>query len=122
MSSGRPETIAPLPARSSVAGLVVLEGDTVKITLAAARIKLGLQSNLTLGNLEASRDWGFAGDYIKAMWMMLQHKEPDDWVVATGKTYTVNEFAHAAFKYVDLDYEKYIQSSQKYFNKLSILW
>ena len=95
-----------------------LRGETFvtrKITRAVGRIHLGIQKKLTLGNLEASRDWGFAGDYIKAMWMMLQHKEPDDWVVATGKTYTVNEFAHAAFKYVDLDYEKYIQSSQKYF-------
>ena len=88
---------------------------TRKITRAVGRIHLGIQNKLTLGNLEASRDWGFAGDYIKAMWMMLQHNESDDWVVATGETYTVKQFADAAFKYVDLDYEKYIQSSQKYF-------
>ena len=86
---------------------------TRKITRAVGRIHLGIQNKLTLGNLEASRDWGFAGDYIKAMWMMLQHNESDDWVVATGETYTVKQFADAAFKYVDLDYEKYIQSSQK---------
>ena len=88
---------------------------TRKITRAVGRIHLGIQNKLTLGNLEASRDWGFAGDYIKAMWMMLQHNESDDWVVATGETYTVKQFAEAAFKYVDLDYEKYIQTSQKYF-------
>ena len=88
---------------------------TRKITRAVGRIHLGIQNKLTLGNLEASRDWGFAGDYIKAMWMMLQHNESDDWVVATGETYTVKQFAEAAFKYVDLDYEKYIQSSKKYF-------
>tara|TARA_B100001121_G_scaffold309049_1_gene334701 strand:+ start:3925 stop:4956 length:1032 start_codon:yes stop_codon:yes gene_type:complete len=88
---------------------------TRKITRAVGRIHLGIQNKLTLGNLEASRDWGFAGDYIKAMWMMLQHNKSDDWVVATGETYTVKQFAEAAFKYVDLDYEKYIQSSQKYF-------
>jgi GDPmannose 4,6-dehydratase len=88
---------------------------TRKITRAVGRIHLGIQNKLTLGNLEASRDWGFAGDYIKAMWMMLQHDESGDWVVATGETYTVKQFAEAAFKYVDLDYEKYIQSSQKYF-------
>ncbi|MAW09544.1 MAG: GDP-mannose 4,6-dehydratase [Flavobacteriaceae bacterium] len=88
---------------------------TRKITRAVGRIHLGIQNKLTLGNLEASRDWGFAGDFIKAMWMMLQHNESDDWVVATGETYTVKQFAEAAFKYVDLDYEKYIQTSQKYF-------
>jgi GDPmannose 4,6-dehydratase len=70
---------------------------TRKITRAATRISLGLQNKLTLGNLEASRDWGFAGDYVEAMWMMLQHEISDDWVIATGKTYTVNEFLEKVF-------------------------
>tara|TARA_B100001996_G_scaffold374870_1_gene354084 strand:- start:2618 stop:3649 length:1032 start_codon:yes stop_codon:yes gene_type:complete len=87
---------------------------TRKITRAVGRISLGLQKKLTLGNLEASRDWGFAGDYVEAMWKMLQHEKADDWVVATGETHTVKEFAELAFKYVDLDWNEYITTSEKY--------
>ena len=65
--------------------------------------------------MDASRDWGFAGDYIKAMWLMLQHEKPDDWVVATGKTYTVKDFAKEAFAYVDLNHEDFVVVSEKYF-------
>ncbi|MDA9655646.1 GDP-mannose 4,6-dehydratase [Candidatus Actinomarina] len=87
---------------------------TRKITRAAGRIKLGLQEKLTLGNLEASRDWGFAGDYVEAMWMMLQHDTPDDWVIATGETYTVKEFLEKTFKKLDLNWEDYVKTSDKY--------
>ena len=88
---------------------------TRKISKAVGRIHHGLQDKLSLGNLDASRDWGFAGDYVKAMWMMLQHDQADDWVVATGKTYTVKDFAKAAFKHVDLDFEDFVTISEKYF-------
>ena len=88
---------------------------TRKITKAIGRIVNDLQSKLTLGNLDASRDWGFAGDYVEAMWMMLQHDYPDDWVVATGETYTVKEFCYAAFNYVNLNWEDYVVTSKKYY-------
>jgi len=88
---------------------------TRKITRAVGRIVHNLQSKLTLGNLEASRDWGFAGDYVEGMWLMLQHEKPDDWVLATGETYTVKQFLQKAFEYVDLDWEKYVQTSEKYY-------
>tara|TARA_B100000902_G_C27297737_1_gene910989 strand:+ start:213 stop:1244 length:1032 start_codon:yes stop_codon:yes gene_type:complete len=88
---------------------------TRKITKAIGRIHFGLQEKLTLGNLEASRDWGFAGDYVKAMWMMMQNDTPDDWVVATGETYTVKDFLLAAFKIVDLDWKDFVVTSKKYF-------
>ena len=88
---------------------------TRKITRAVGRIVNNLQSKLTLGNLDASRDWGFAGDYVEGMWLMLQHDTPDDWVLATGETHTVKEFLQKAFEYVDLDWEKYVQTSEKYF-------
>jgi len=88
---------------------------TRKITRAATRISLGLQSKLTLGNLDASRDWGFAGDYVEAMWLMLQHKNPDDWVIATGKTYTVREFLEKVFSKLGMKYEDHVVSSEKYF-------
>ena len=87
---------------------------TRKITKAIGRIHFGLQEKLTLGNLEASRDWGFAGDYVKAMWMMMQNDTPDDWVVATGETYTVKDFLLAAFKIVDLDWKDFVVTSEKY--------
>ena len=82
---------------------------TRKITRAAARIKLGLQKDLYLGNLDAKRDWGFAGDYVKAMWLMLQHDIPDDYVVATGKTHTVREFLETVFDYAGLSVEKHVK-------------
>tara|TARA_B100000575_G_scaffold12699_1_gene9194 strand:+ start:13748 stop:14782 length:1035 start_codon:yes stop_codon:yes gene_type:complete len=87
---------------------------TRKITRAVGRIHKGLQSKLTLGNLEASRDWGFAGDYVEGMWMMLQHDMPDDWVLATGNSITVREFLELAFQYYDLDYKNYVETSEKY--------
>lgn len=95
-----------------------LRGETFvtrKITKAVGRIHLGLQSKLTLGNLEASRDWGYAGDYVEGMWKMLNHPEPNDWVLATGKTYRVDEFAKLAFEYFDLNYKDYIETSSKYY-------
>ena len=74
-----------------------LEFVTRKVTNAVARIKLGLQESITLGNLDSSRDWGYAGDYVEAMWMMLQQDEPDDYVIATGETHTIREFLDVAF-------------------------
>ena len=79
---------------------------TRKITRAAARIKLGLQDKLFLGNLDAKRDWGFAGDYVEAMWLMLQQDKPDDFVIATGETHTVREFLDVAFGALDLDWKQ----------------
>jgi len=87
---------------------------TKKITDAVARIKLGMTDYLPLGNLDAKRDWGFAGDYVKAMWLMLQQKEPDDYVVATGETHTVREFCQMAFAEAGLDYEKYVRIDEKF--------
>ena len=88
---------------------------TRKITRAVARISLGIQDKLTLGNLEASRDWGFAGDYVLGMWMMLQHDSPDDWVLATGETHTVKDFLEKAFAYVNLNWEDYVTTSDEYY-------
>lgn len=85
-----------------------LEFVTRKITHAVARIKRGLQRELRLGNLDAQRDWGFAGDYVRAMWLMLQQNEPDDFVIATGEGHSVREFVEAAFACVDLDWRKYV--------------
>ena len=82
---------------------------TRKISHAAARIKLGLQKDLELGNIEAKRDWGHAEDYVKAMWLMLQQKTPEDFVIATGKQHSVKEFAKLAFSLLGLDYKKYIK-------------
>ncbi len=81
---------------------------TRKITDAVAQIKLGLADKLPMGNIEAERDWGFAGDYVRAMWMMLQQDQPDDYVVATGVTHSVREFLEAAFSHVGLDWQKYV--------------
>ena len=81
---------------------------TRKISLGAARIKLGLQDKLYLGNLGGRRDWGFAGDYVKAMWMMLQQKKSDDYVIATGEIHTVQDFVECVFNYAELDYKKYV--------------
>ncbi len=95
-----------------------LRGETFvtrKITKAIGRIQHGLQEKLTLGNLDASRDWGFAGDYVEGMWLMMQHKDPEDWVLATGETHTVREFVEAAFNYVNLNWEDYVETSEKYF-------
>lgn len=90
-----------------------LEFVSRKITDGVARIKLGLAKKLYLGNLEAKRDWGFAGDYVKAMWLMLQHKEPEDFVIATGKNHSVKDLAQIAFEHVDLDYKKFVEVDPK---------
>jgi GDPmannose 4,6-dehydratase len=81
---------------------------TRKITNAVAEIKLGLSKKLKLGNLEAKRDWGFAGDYVKAMWLMLQQDKPDDYVIATGETHSVKEFVELAFSYAGLNWKEYV--------------
>lgn len=88
---------------------------TRKITKAIGRIHYGIQSKLTLGNLDASRDWGFAGDYVQGMFQMMQHETPEDWVLATGETHTVKEFLDIAFGLVNLSWEDYVDSSKKYF-------
>ena len=88
---------------------------TRKITLAAARIKLGLQDKLYLGNLEAKRDWGYAGDYVEAMWLMLQQPQPGDYVIATGETHTVKEFLEEVFAQAELDTEKYVEIDERLF-------
>ena len=88
---------------------------TRKVSLAAARIKMGLQERLYMGNLEAKRDWGFAGDYVEAMWLMLQQDTPDDYVVATGQTQTVRELLEVAFDYVGLDYNDYVSIDPRYY-------
>ena len=88
---------------------------TRKITRATARIKLGLQDKLYLGNLDARRDWGFAGDYVEAMWRMLQQERPDDYVVATGEAHTVREFVEAAFAYHGLDWRPHVVIEPRYF-------
>jgi GDPmannose 4,6-dehydratase len=93
---------------------------TRKITRAATRIKVGLQEKLFLGNLDAKRDWGFAGDYVEAMWLMLQQDEPDDYVVATGKTYSVREFLEVVFGLLDLDWEKYVEIDPRYFRPAEV--
>ncbi len=93
---------------------------TRKITRAAARIKLGLQEKLYLGNLDAQRDWGFAGDYVEAMWLMLQQDEPDDYVIATGETHSVREFCEKAFGRLDLDYQDYVEIDPRYFRPAEV--
>jgi GDPmannose 4,6-dehydratase len=87
---------------------------TRKITLQANRIAAGLADTLYLGNMNAKRDWGFAGDYVEAMWLMLQHSKPDDFVIATGETHSVEEFCKIAFGHLGLDYKKYVKTDQAY--------
>ena len=93
---------------------------TRKITRAAGRIKVGLQDKLFLGNLEARRDWGFAGDYVEAMWMMLQQDKPGDFVVASGESHTVREFLHSAFSHLDLEWEKHVEVDPRYFRPTEV--
>lgn len=93
---------------------------TRKITRAIARIKHGLQDTLYLGNLEAKRDWGYAKDYVEAMWLMLQQKQADDFVIATGETHTVREFVQIAFDYAKLDWKKYVKIDKRYFRPLEV--
>ena len=95
-----------------------LRGETFvtrKITLAAARIKLGLQDTLYLGNLDAKRDWGFAGDYVEMMWLMLQQDEPDDYVISTGRTYTVKQFLETVFEMAGLDIDRHVKIDERLF-------
>jgi GDPmannose 4,6-dehydratase len=93
---------------------------TRKITMALARIKHGVQDKLYLGNLDAKRDWGFAGDYVEAMWLMLQQNKPEDYVIATGETHSVREFLEEAFSYQDLDWKKYVVIDKKYFRPTEV--
>ena len=91
-----------------------------KISKAAARIKLGVQEKLYLGNLDAKRDWGFAGDYVEAMWLMLQRDEPDDYVIATGETHSVRDFLDRAFGHLDLDWKQHVEVDPKYFRPTEV--
>jgi len=91
-----------------------------KITRAIARIRCGLQDKLYLGNLDAKRDWGYAPEYVEAMWRMMQLDEPDDFVVATGETHTVREFVECAFGYAGLDWEKYVEIDSRYFRPTEV--
>jgi GDPmannose 4,6-dehydratase len=93
---------------------------TRKITRAATRIKLGLQEKLYLGNLDAKRDWGYAKDYVEGMWMMLQHAQPDDYVLATGETHTIRQFLDYTFGYLDLDWEKFVAIDPRYFRPTEV--
>jgi GDPmannose 4,6-dehydratase len=97
-----------------------LEFVTRKITDAAARISLGLADKIALGNLEARRDWGFAGDYVRAMWLMLQEKEPRDFVVGTGKTWSVRDFCDEAFKVAGLNYADHVTQDSKFFRPAEV--
>src|SRR5262249_32465431 len=91
-----------------------------KVTNAVARIKLGQATELRLGNLEARRDWGFAGDYVDAMWRMLQQDEPEDYVVATGETHTVRDLVEVAFGHAGLDWQKYVVQDPTYYRPAEV--
>ena len=93
---------------------------TRKITKAAARIKMGIQDKLFLGNLDARRDWGFAGDYVEAIWHMLQQPGPSDYVVATGETHSVRDFLNETFSYLDLDWKKYVEIDSRYYRPTEV--
>ncbi|MGC8552962.1 MAG: GDP-mannose 4,6-dehydratase [Phycisphaerae bacterium] len=93
---------------------------TRKVTRAATRIKLGLQQHLYMGNLDAKRDWGFAGDYVEAMWLMLQQPQPDDYVVATGETYSVRQWIETCFGLLGLDWQKHVKIDPKYFRPAEV--
>jgi GDPmannose 4,6-dehydratase len=97
-----------------------LEFVTRKISDGVARIKLGLSKELRLGNLDARRDWGFAGDYVKAMWLMLQQEKPDNFVIGTGETHTVREFCEIAFGHVGLDYGDYVVQDQRFYRPAEV--
>ena len=97
-----------------------LEFVTRKITDAVAKIKLGKAKELRLGNLEAQRDWGFAGDYVEAMWLMLQQDEPDNFIIGTGETHPVREFCEIAFSHVDLDYKEYVVMDEKFYRPAEV--
>lgn len=97
-----------------------LEFVTRKVTMSAARIKLGLQKEVLLGNLDAKRDWGFAGDYVYAMWLMLQQQNPDDYVIATGETHTVAEMCEIAFGHFGLDYREHVKVDPRFFRPAEV--
>jgi GDPmannose 4,6-dehydratase len=97
-----------------------LEFVTRKITHSVARIKLGLSKELRLGNLESRRDWGFTGDYVEAMWLMLQQDQPDDYVISTGTTHSVREFCDAAFSHVGLDYHDYVVQDPRFYRPAEV--
>jgi len=97
-----------------------IEFVTRKVTDAVARIKLGVQLELRLGNIDAQRDWGFAGDYVEAMWLMLQQDEPDDFVVATGKTTSVREMCQIAFAHVGLDAEQHVVIDPRFYRPAEV--
>ena len=97
-----------------------LEFVTRKVTYGAAQIKLGLADELRLGNLDARRDWGYAGDYVRAMWLMLQQEEPDDYVVGTGETHSVKELCKLAFRYLDLDWERYVIVDREFYRPAEV--
>jgi GDPmannose 4,6-dehydratase len=97
-----------------------LEFVTHKVTYGAARIKLGMAEELRLGNLEARRDWGYAGDYVEAMWLMLQQEEPDDYVIATGETHSVQALCEVAFGYLGLDWREYVECDPQYFRPAEV--
>ena len=98
-----------------------LEFVTRKVTNAVARIKLGLQDSITLGNLDSSRDWGYAGDYVEAMWMMLQQDEPDDYVIATGETHTIRELLDVAFQLAGIDdWEPYVKQDPRFYRPAEV--
>jgi GDPmannose 4,6-dehydratase len=93
---------------------------THKVTLAAARVKLGLQNEVRLGNLDSRRDWGYAGDYVRAMWLMLQQDEPDDYVIATGETHSVRELCEVAFKRVGLNWEDHVVVDEQFYRPAEV--
>jgi GDPmannose 4,6-dehydratase len=97
-----------------------LEFVTRKITDGVARIKMGLATELRLGNLESQRDWGFAGDYVEAMWLMLQQERPDNYVIGTGETHSVREFCEVAFSHADLDYKQYVVQDEKFYRPAEV--
>jgi GDPmannose 4,6-dehydratase len=98
-----------------------IEFVTRKITNAVARIKLGIQDELVLGDLQPKRDWGYAGDYVKAMWLMLQQEQPDDYVVATGRTHSVEEFLTLAFQAVEIaDWRRYVRQDERFFRPAEV--
>ncbi len=97
-----------------------LEFVTRKISDGVARIKLGLAKELRLGNLEAQRDWGFAGDYVQAMWLMLQQEQPEDFVIGTGETHSVREFCQLAFEHVGLDYREFVVQDERFFRPAEV--
>jgi GDPmannose 4,6-dehydratase len=97
-----------------------IEFVTRKVTDAAARIKLGVQDELRLGNIDAKRDWGFAGDYVEAMWLMLQQDNADDYVIATGRTTTVRDMCRIAFSHIGLNYEDYLKIDPKFYRPAEV--